>query len=141
MSWLRRRRRPRGAPGDGAPGDEAASGTDEAGGPGGGGPDPAGRPPTLSEADDRLLAELAGRIVRRGLAAPAVLWLESLRPVSFLGSQAMHFLRPFVEVLGGPESFGRLAAILEERAHLERFLRHIEEIDAGRPAPGPEDPA
>lgn len=100
-----------------------------------------GRPPGLSEEDDRLLREVAAKVVRRGLATPAVLWLESLRPVSFLGSQAMHFLDPFVQVLGGGIAFGRLAAILEERRNLERLLEHIEDLArGGGAAPGKEGP-
>ena len=86
------------------------------------------RPETLSEADDRLLLELALKIDRKGLTAPAILWLESLRPVSFLGSQAMHFASPFVRMLVAGDTFERLAVILEERAHLERLLRHVESL-------------
>jgi hypothetical protein len=86
------------------------------------------RPETLSEEDDQLLLELAVKIDRRNLTAPAVLWLESLRPVSFLGSQAMHFLNPFVQMVFDTEKFKRLAEILEEREHLERLLCHIEAL-------------
>ncbi len=93
---------------------------------------PAPRPATLSPEDDRLLLDLALKIDRKGLTAPAILWLESLRPLSFLGSQAMHFLNPFVQMLVPSETFARLAEILEERAHLERLLAHIEAV-ADRP--------
>ncbi len=91
------------------------------------------RPPTLSQRDDQLLQELAVKIERKGLTAPALLWLESLRPVSFLGSQAMHFLNPFVRMLFDSDAFARLATILEEREHLERLLYHMEAA-AGRSA-------
>ena len=46
------------------------------------------RPVTLAADDDLLLAELALAVQRRGLTTPAVLWLESLRPLSFVGAQA-----------------------------------------------------
>jgi hypothetical protein len=84
------------------------------------------RPATLSPDDDAWLGELAGRIQARGLTAPAVLWLESLRPVVFLGSQAMHFMNPLVQLVVPLPSWPRLAAILEERSHLERLLQHLE---------------
>jgi hypothetical protein len=84
------------------------------------------RPASLTSEDDQLLCELAGKIHDKGLSAPALLWLESLRPVSFLGSQVMHFLNPFVEMLVPAVTWQRLAGILEERAHLERLLRHVE---------------
>lgn len=89
------------------------------------------RPPTLTPEDDELLRGLAATIQRRGLATPAVLWLESVRPLAFLGAQAMHFLSPFVP----GSSFSRLATILEERSHLERLLGHIEDAAAGQARP------
>ncbi len=97
------------------------------------------RPATLGAADDLLLAELALAVQRRGLATPAVLWLESLRPLSFVGAQAMHALTPFVQLLTRGARFERLAEIFEERGHLERFLRLIETA-AAAPAPRTEGP-
>ncbi len=93
------------------------------------------RPSTLSPEDDAWLAELAGRIQARGLTAPAVLWLESLRPLVFLGTQAMHFMNPLVQLIVPLPSWPRLAAILEERSHVERLLQHLEaaaDRDAGQ---------
>ncbi len=87
---------------------------------------PAPRPPTLSAEDDRLLADLALAVRRRGLETPAVLWLESVRPLSYLGSQALYFCEPLLQALVPSVKLGRLAGILEERAHLERLIRHIE---------------
>ena len=56
------------------------------------------------------------------------------------GSQAMHFLNPFVQLLVSSNSFKRLAEVLEERSHLERLLRHVEVVtaaaDAAREKPG-----
>jgi len=97
------------------------------------------RPATLAADDDLLLADLALAVQRRGLATPAVLWLESLRPLSFVGAQAMHALTPFVQLLKSGARFERLAAIFEERGHLERLLRLIETA-ATAPAPKPENP-
>jgi len=96
-------------------------------------------PATLSTADDALLLDLAVKIDSKGLAAPAVLWLESLRPVSFLGSQLMHFLNPFVRMLYDSDTFERLARILEDREHLERLLCHIECVAAERQSDRQED--
>jgi hypothetical protein len=86
------------------------------------------RPDTLSADDDALLHSLAVKIQRRGLSAPALLWLDSLRPVSFLCSKFMHFMNPFVHMIIKADSYERLAVILEERAHLERLLLHIEAV-------------
>lgn len=92
------------------------------------------RPSTLSEEDDRLLADIAGLICRRGLATPAVLWLESLRPLSFLGSQALRFCEPFAQPFLPAGQCGRLAEILEVRGHLERLVRHVEAAADAEPS-------
>ncbi len=55
---------------------------------------PAGGEPDLDEA---LIAAVAGRVVRMGLAVPAVFFLESTKPLSFVGSQALVFFEPFVK--------------------------------------------
>jgi hypothetical protein len=89
---------------------------------------PLPRPVSLSAEDDALLLDLAQRIHRRGLTTPALLCLEGLHPVSFLGSQLMHFMNPFVQMLVSSATFTRLAGILEERSHLERLLRHLEAV-------------
>ena len=83
-------------------------------------------PAGLASADDQLLAEVALAVKRKGLETPAVLWLESLRPLSFLGAQAMHFLTPFVQAFMPADRFRRLASVLEERANLERLVRLVE---------------
>ena len=85
-------------------------------------------PASLAPADDALLLDLARKIDRKRMTAPALLWLESLRPVSFLGTQLMHFLNPFVRMLYDSDTFERLAQILEERDHLERLLCHLEAV-------------
>jgi len=83
-------------------------------------------PPTLTAADDHLLAEVAAWIQRKQLAAPVVLWLEGVRPLSRLGAQALHFLNPFVQVFLPTETFSRLVEIIGEPAHLDRLLQHLE---------------
>jgi len=99
------------------------------------------RPATLSAEDDLLLARIARAIARRGLVTPAVLWLEGLRPLSYLGSQALYFCEPLLQALVPSLALGRLAAILEERAHLERLIRHIEAAAADPAATAPPGPS
>ena len=44
-----------------------------------------------------LLDRVADAVVKRGMTAPATIFLESLGPMNFLGSQALYFLAPIVE--------------------------------------------
>ncbi len=88
--------------------------------------------------DDLYLARLASRVRSAGLAPAAVLWLDSLRPLSFLGAQALHVAAPLMDVLVPDGGTSRLATLMENRAALDRFLSHLETPEAaarpdGRP--------
>jgi len=80
----------------------------------------------LSEADRELLRQLAVAIARRRMVTPAVLFLESLRPLSYMGSQAMIFLKPFLTPFFNPQRYDRLAEILERREGIEALVQAIE---------------
>ena len=80
----------------------------------------------LTDADRKLLARLAAAIVLRRMGAPAILFLESLRPLNYVGSQAMVFLRPFLTPLFNPGDYKRLAAIVERREGLRALVEAIE---------------
>lgn len=80
----------------------------------------------LTDEDRALLAKLAAKVVARQMAAPAILFLEGLRPLNYVGSQALHFLRPFLEPFFKPADTKRLAEILERREGLRALVRAIE---------------
>lgn len=85
-----------------------------------------GRPTSLDPADDDFLAGLAARVRGAGLAMPALLWLASARPLSFLGSQALHVASPLSDLVVPRAGTARLARILEQRSHFDRFLDLLE---------------
>lgn len=82
----------------------------------------------LTEADRELLHRLAGFVVRRRLSAPAILFLDSLRPLNYIGSQAMLFLRPFAEPFFAGKEYEQVAAILERRDGIHALIEAIEEL-------------
>jgi hypothetical protein len=84
----------------------------------------------LTQADCELLDRLAGAIVSRGMAVPALLFLGSIRPLNSLGSQAMVFLRPFLTPLFKPSDYDRAAAILERREGIGALVEAIEAAEA-----------
>ncbi|GIW73250.1 MAG: hypothetical protein KatS3mg102_2792 [Planctomycetota bacterium] len=90
------------------------------------------QPPGPLEQQDRELLERVARAVRRRrMQAPAVLFLESVKPLGFVGSQAMWFLRPFATaVLRRPADYDRFARLLERRDGIEALLERIEAGDA-----------
>ncbi|MCS6296381.1 MAG: hypothetical protein H8K09_09125 [Nitrospira sp.] len=81
---------------------------------------------TFTTDDLALLDRIADAVVARGMAAPATLFLESIGPMNFLGSQALHFLTPIIEcVLTGSE-LAQIARLLERRDSLHRLIALIE---------------
>jgi hypothetical protein len=89
----------------------------------------------LSPDDLLLLERTAEAVVRRGMAAPAVVFLESMAPMNFLGSQAVHFFTPLLEVVFLQRDVERVALLLERRDTLARLAALIEtRADAPRTA-------
>ena len=89
--------------------------------------------PTVAPEEIALLEKIAALVVKRGMAAPAVLFLESSAPLNFLGSQMLHGLKPFLELVSDPTEMERLAAVLEQRDSIARLVALIQERVATNP--------
>ena len=84
----------------------------------------------LTDEDHVLLNKLAGKIVQRRMAMPAVLFLQSVQPLNLIGSQAMVFLRPFLTPLFNRVDYDRVADILERREGIGALVDAIEDAEA-----------
>lgn len=73
-----------------------------------------------------LMERIAERLVRRRMGAPAIIFLESMGPLNFLGSQALHALTPLLGVVCDQVELERAAAILERRESLSFFIQLLE---------------
>ena len=82
----------------------------------------------MTEPDDlAMLDELADAIIRRRLGTPALFFLESMRPLGFVGSQMMVFLRPIVALVwADPKRWDQVARMLEVRGSIELLAQRIE---------------
>ncbi len=76
--------------------------------------------------DVALLERVAEAVVKRGMAAPATAFLESLGPMNFLGSQALHFLTPILEFAFNAREVEQVAHLLERRDTIARLITLIE---------------
>jgi hypothetical protein len=85
----------------------------------------------LTDQDRQLLGKIAGAIVKRGMAMPAVLFLAGNRPLNGIGSQAMVFLRPFVTMLIKQADYDRLTEIVDRREGIGALIDEIEAFSAG----------
>lgn len=86
--------------------------------------------PTAPEAE--LVERVAQEIVKRRMAQPALLFLESSRPLSGVGAAAMHFLQPFVAVVIHPTTWSTLATFLERSGSVEYLCLRIEALESQR---------
>ena len=90
-------------------------------------------PLQVSEEQAAAVDRVARFVVRFHLTVPAVLALESLRPLSYAGSQFMHVLSPSVTAFLTTEDWDQLAHLLEDRRGLDYVLERIEALDAEQP--------
>ena len=80
------------------------------------------------EMSEELIEFVAREIQLRGLAGPAVLFLEASRPYRPLGSQAMLFFDPVMRELFGGDLI-EVQRVLADDAGIEQLIERLEEID------------
>lgn len=80
----------------------------------------------LAPEDLALLDKLATRVAELRMETPAILTLESARPLSLVASQAMVFFEPFVQALFRIEDYRRYSALVERREALDALVTRIE---------------
>lgn len=74
-----------------------------------------------------FLEKVAHAIGRREMTLPTLLFLESLGPLHFIGSQVVHGLKPFLDLVCDAVELERLAKVLERRDSIERLSILIQE--------------
>jgi hypothetical protein len=70
---------------------------------------------------------MADRIVQLRMTTPAILFLESVRPLNYVGSQVMVFFAPLVRGFFGLPEWDEIRLVLEHRESIGCFLDLIEE--------------
>ena len=83
---------------------------------------------TASPPLPKSLDRLAESVVSRGLEIPALLFLETSRPFSFLAGQTLFAASPFLKMIGDFEDVDTLATALEDRRMVMRLIRRIEAL-------------
>ena len=86
--------------------------------------------------DLALLERVADAVVTRGMTAPAMVFLESLGPMNFLGSQALYFLAPIVEWALNATEVEHAARLLERRDTISRLITIIDAKSVPQAPPG-----
>ncbi|MEO5617734.1 MAG: hypothetical protein ABIS67_08180 [Candidatus Eisenbacteria bacterium] len=76
--------------------------------------------------ETRVLERLADRVVELRMELPAVLTLETARPLSLVAGQAMIFFEPLVQALFRVSDYRLYASLIERRECIEALARMIE---------------
>ena len=79
--------------------------------------------------DKQLISKLAKKIVRHGLAVPAIFFIEMVKYLSFFGSQLMIFFGPIITVFIASHMYYKYAELLEDRKNIEFLLVEIERLE------------
>jgi hypothetical protein len=79
--------------------------------------------------EEPLLNSIAQKIVDRGLSTPAVIFLESTKPLNVLGCQTLNFLEPIVQSVFSIRNYNDFIRIMENRSNLEKLIQRIESLE------------
>ena len=80
----------------------------------------------LNERQQRIVDGVAERIVRYRAELPAQFMLESMRPLNFVGSQALVFFQPLLGAFLNPQDLTEMAELLEHRSSIDAIIDAIE---------------
>lgn len=91
---------------------------------------PAPEEELLTPEESAVLDKVAFKVVDKGWSVPSILFLESVKPMNFIGSQALVFFEPIVQTLFNFKDYTTLREVLEKRESIEILLQKIEGYDA-----------
>ena len=90
---------------------------------------PEGDKPKLTEKQAELLDKLAKKVIEYRMTVPAIMFLETVKPLSYIGSQTMVFFEPMVKAVFNVAEYDEFRIILEDRRNVEELLVRIERFD------------
>ncbi len=74
-----------------------------------------------------LIKEVATKIVRRRMTVPAILFIESLKPINRLAGQAILIVSPFLAIFVSYEKIEQFCDMLQDRENVEKLLNEIKD--------------
>ncbi len=83
----------------------------------------------LNEKELAVVSKLITIIHKRRLTIPATLFLESVQPINYIGSQMMVFFRPFLTYFFTTAEYDAFQGLLEKRQGIKRIIEELEKID------------
>ena len=71
----------------------------------------------------------AKAVVKRGMTVPAVMTLEMVKPLSFIGHTSLVMFGPVLEMIIDPVKMEKLQAITADRDNIEKLMVSIENLE------------
>ena len=87
-------------------------------------------PAALTEHEEDIMRRIAAKVVEWKMSVPAIIFLESVKPLNYIGAQAMIFFEPFIQTIFNFKDYDTFRLMMEKRENTERLLLKIEELDA-----------
>lgn len=87
-----------------------------------------------TEAQRPIVEALCRQIVARDLATPAQVFLESVKPLNYVSSQALVFFAPLLSAIADAAACRHVSEFLERRGAIDYLCRRIETLAAERKA-------
>jgi hypothetical protein len=91
---------------------------------------PRGEKQKLTPQQEEILDKIAKKVIYWKMSVPAILFLESVKPLNYIGSQMMAFFEPFVQTLFSWKDYEEFRKMMEERGTIELLLLRIEKFEA-----------
>lgn len=88
--------------------------------------------PLTDEQKAAITDKIATQVVSRGMASPAILFLEMHKPIARIAMNSALIFSPFIIPFVGFSPFNDYSQFLEDRENVERLIRRIEELNGER---------
>ncbi len=85
---------------------------------------------TMTEEEQAILKKVATKVVERRMAVPAIVFLESVKPLNYIGSQVLVFFEPIIQTVFNFKDYDNFRSALEKRESIETLILNIEALDA-----------
>jgi len=81
------------------------------------------------ERKQELIDRIAKEIVKRGLETPAIMFLETFKPLSWVGAElSIVYVMPFVKAYIDSPIVDEIVALFHDREAVEQLIKRIEEL-------------
>src|SRR5512132_3766301 len=87
-----------------------------------------------AERREELIERFARRVMQMGMTAPAILFLEAYKPLSFLGAQLLWVSGPFLNLLIDPKDLHDFTMIVEDDAGTDALIERLESFQHDHPS-------